>query len=187
MRYNCVSLFHRASSRKVQVMRSLSLVCFAFLLIVGPVATGQESGFPNCVEEEYIVTLDTVLDHKILQVADAAPIQSMNDLVNLAAEEIESRESRIVPVPLCAQAIALLRQDYIAGDTIGEMALDRIGLPDEANPYALRLPGREERRQADLEEVSGVETGSETAPAVREAPACSFRQNFALESLATNF
>lgn len=168
-------------------MRLIPYFGLALILFLGPVAQGQEKGYPNCSEEEYLVTLDTILDHSILAILEASPIKSMDDLVNSAERQIESRERRIVPVPLCAQAISLLQQDYISGDTLGEMALSRKGIADQANPYLLRLPSREERRQANLQAVSGVETSTAPAPAGRDLPACSDRQNTTLDSLATNF
>lgn len=168
-------------------MKLVPLFCLALLLVIGPVAHGQESGYPNCTEEEYLVTLDTLMDLSVLEILDASPSKSMDALVNFTANRIESRESRIVPVALCAQAIRLLRQDYLADDTFGEMALSRIGMPDEMNPYLLRLPSSEVRRQQHLQEVSGVETSTGPAPTDRALPVCSFRQNFTLDSLATNF
>ena len=164
-------------------MRRTFVFLLLIFLIVAPVANGQDSGFATCTEEELLVYVDSILDISLL---DASPVETMDDLVTYAAGRIDSRENRFRLVPLCAEAIAMQRNDFfISGDLIGRSALQMAGLPNARNPYLLQTPNIEDRREANREILSRADS-DEAAAEDRVLPPCTFRQNFKLESLATN-
>ena len=118
-------------------MRRFVLVWILLSLLAVPVAHGQSDRFPTCTESELLILLSRLLDVDIL---DAPPIRTRDDLISHASEHLEGRDNDFALLPLCADAIPLWRDDIIIkGDLIAEFAVKSAGRSRRRQP--LHYPG----------------------------------------------
>lgn len=167
------------------MVRRCAIFSLVLLLTVLPGAQGQADGYPQCGEDEVLVVLNTLLDYLVLP---SAPLTTPEAVVAHAFDVVATREDSISLLPLCAEAMAMQREDFsLQTDTLGQIALQSVDVPDSANPYTLRLPSSEETRRAGLERLQDLPERAETADDDRSIAGCKQSEVDAMASLAQRF
>lgn len=126
-------------------MKRLVLLCLAVLINLAPVAQTQDgdgipimrvygSRLPGCsLFQGTLLTIRIALPHNAV-ITRASELESIDDLLAFAEEEVDQRIWSMVPH--CAEAVEtswFVRQ--VAGDFAAARALKLVDVPEDDNPY----------------------------------------------------
>ena len=126
-------------------MRSLVFLCLIVLINLAPVAQAQDgegiplmrvygSRLPGCsLFQGTLLTIRIALPHNAV-ITRASELESIDDLLAFAEEEVDQRIWSMVPH--CAEAVEtswFVRQ--VAGDFAAARALELMDVPEDDNPY----------------------------------------------------
>ena len=164
------------------LLNSIALILF---LTLTPSLQAQQNGYPACSESEILVLISSMLDYLTLR---GSAVDTIDDLVDHAGLHLESRDSSLSLLPLCAAAIVTQRQVVaLSGDFAAGAALERAGVSRSANPYFARDLVDETRIDRALDKLM-VAAGTGDAPQERSPiRLCARAENDQLNQLAEEF
>ena len=166
-------------------MKTFLFLSTLLLLVIAPVAHGQQNEFPSCSHSEILVLFSEVFD---IEGLGGDPIETIDDLIENGKTILARRDLRFSLLPLCAEAIGTQRQNImLKGDLVGYKALSLANLSDAENPYIIR--GRiDEKRLAELAlGLAGKGAKEEQSPDDSGISFCSREENLTLDELVMDF